>query len=104
MSLAKRSMTARLLPRLAFLATSFLLALVVLAPTQALAHAGHDHGIIDTSSKPTPVRSIVPTAEPSNKNSSHRLPTVVAVDIEQSSASEATSGMAANKLKNCSGG
>lgn len=104
MSLAKRSMTARLLPRLVFLAASFLLALVMLAPTQALAHAGHDHGIIDTSSKPTPVKSIPPTAKPSDKNSSPRLHTVVTLDAEQSAASEVTSGIAPNKLKNCPGG
>ena len=104
MSLAKRSMTARLLPRLVFLATSFLLVLVMFAPMQALAHAGHDHGIVDTSSKPTPVKSIVPTAEPSSKNSSPRLHTIVTVDTERSSASEVTSGITPSKSKNCPGG
>jgi hypothetical protein len=104
MPIANRSMPARLSPRLVFLATSFLLALVMLAPTQALAHAGHDHGIVDISSKPTPVKSIVPTAEPSNEQSSPRMRTVVTVDGERSSASEVTSVFAPGKSKNCPGG
>jgi hypothetical protein len=104
MSLPKRSMTARLLPRLAVLATSFFLGLVMLAPTQALAHAGHDHGIVDMSSKATPAKSIAPVAEPSNEQSSPRMRTVVTVDSERSPGSEVTSGFAPGKSKNCLGG
>ena len=103
MSIAKRSMTARLLPRLVLLATSFLLALMMLAPSQALAHAGHDHGIVDSSSETTPVKSIVPTTEPS-RNSLPGTHAIVTVDAERLPASEVTSGFAPSKSKNCPGG
>ena len=100
---AKRSMTARLLPRLVLLATSFLLALMMLVPSQALAHGGHDHGIVDSSSETTPVKSIVPAAEPS-RNSVPGAHAIVTVDAERLPANEVTSGFAPSKSKNCPGG
>ena len=40
----KRHMTAPFLSRLGLLVASFVLAILAFAPTQALAHAGHNHG------------------------------------------------------------
>ena len=96
-------MSARLLSRLIFLAASFLLVMVMFAPTQALAHAGHDHRV-DTSSKPTPVKSIVPTAESSYQKISSKAHIVVTVDAKQGAASEVASGSTPSQSKNCSGG
>ena len=104
--LTKRSMTARAFPKVAVLAASFLLALWAFAPTQALAHAGHDHGVVEGAPKPGPVIQIAPSAEPVKGDGATSSPANESIieNVSVAASKALASGDMPAKSKSCPGG